>query len=174
MSTDPIFLMDADVFLTAKNRYYAFDICPGFWSSIIHYHQQRRIYSIDRVRNELLVGRKTEDLAQWVTSELPDDFFLNVDDDNVASAYTEIMMWVQRHPRYFDYAKAKFATGADGWLVAYARVHNVIVVTNEEPAPDSKREVKLPDVCDQFKVTRKDTFVMLKELSIRFEWAGAR
>ena len=31
-------------------------------------------------------------------------------------------MWVQRHSRYSDYAKAKFATGADGWLVAYAQV----------------------------------------------------
>ena len=173
MNTEPMFLMDADVFITAKNRYYAFDICPGFWSSIIHYHRQKRIYSIDRVRNELLIGRKTEDLVQWVTNTLPADFFLSVDDDNVASAYTEIMLWAQRHPRYFDYAKAKFATGADGWLVAYAKVHNLIVVTNEESAPDSKREIKLPDVCDQFKVTYKDIFFALRELSIRFEWAGA-
>ena len=28
---------------------------------------------------------------------------------------------------YFDQAKAKFATGADGWLVAYARVHGATV-----------------------------------------------
>ena len=32
-------------------------------------------------------------------------------------------MWVQRHPKSFDYAKAKFATGADGWLVANEQVH---------------------------------------------------
>lgn len=32
--TSPTFLVDADVFIAAKNRYYAFDICPGFWNSL--------------------------------------------------------------------------------------------------------------------------------------------
>ena len=44
------------------------------------------------------------------------------------------------------YVVDKFATGADGWLVAHARVHGATVVTNEQSAPDSKREIKLPDV----------------------------
>lgn len=26
-----MFLLDANVFIEAKNRYYGFDICPGFW-----------------------------------------------------------------------------------------------------------------------------------------------
>ena len=170
MSAARRYIVDSDVFITAKNRYYAFDICPGFWESVIHHHRNGRVYSIDRVRNELLAGRKTEDLVQWVKSDLPADFFLGVDEDDVAAAYTEIMMWVQRHPRLFDYAKAKFATGADGWLVAYAMVRDAIIVTNEECAPESKREIKLPDVCAQFNVTYKDTFAMLKELTIRFKW----
>ncbi|MBF0147506.1 MAG: DUF4411 family protein [Magnetococcales bacterium] len=25
------YLLDSNVFIEAKNRYYAFDICPGFW-----------------------------------------------------------------------------------------------------------------------------------------------
>ena len=52
------------------------------------------------------------------------------------------MMWVQRHPRYFDHAKAKFATGADGWLVACARVRDATVVTNEQSAPESRKEIR--------------------------------
>ena len=78
-------------------------------------------------------------------------------------------MWVQRHPRYFDLAKAKFATGADGWLVAYARIHGSTVVTNEQSAPESRKEVKLPDVCDQFEVRRDHTFAMLRALSVHFD-----
>ena len=81
---------------------------------------------------------------------VPDDFFLPVDTEAVLRAYTDVMIWVQRHPRYFDHAKAKFATGADGWLVAYARVHGATVVTNEQRAPESRKEIKLPDVCDRF------------------------
>jgi hypothetical protein len=166
------YIIDSDVFITAKNLYYAFDICPGFWSSVIHHHRDGRVFSIDRVRSELLAGRKTEDLVRWVREELPEGFFLEVDTDAVTNVYTEIMMWVQRHRTYFDYAKAKFATGADGWLVAYAQVHGATVVTNEQPAPGARKEIKLPDVCDQFSVKRENTFSMLRALGVRFDWTG--
>ncbi len=172
MSADRVFLVDSDVFITAKNLYYAFDICPGFWKSLLHHHQAGRVYSIDRVRGELLAGSKTEDLVRWVRSEVPQEFFLPVDTASVASSYTDIMMWVQRHPRYFDYAKAKFATGADGWLVAYARVHGAVVVTNEQSAPESRREVKLPDLCARFRVRHENTFAMLRALKVQFDQTG--
>ncbi len=173
MSAARPYVLDTDVFIAAKNSYYAFAICPGFWASLIHHHGEGNVCSIDRVKGELLAGRKTEDLVQWVKNKLPDSFFLGTDEEAVTSAYAEIMLWVQRNPQYFDYAKAKFASEADGWLVAYAMVHGSIVVTNEQPRPESRNRILLPDVCNQFKVTPKDTFVLLKELSIRFEWVGS-
>lgn len=162
------YLVDSDVLITAKNLYYAFDICPGFWKSLLHHHQEGQLFSVDRVRNELLAGRRTENLVQWVTEEVPKSFFLPVETDEVARAYTEIMMWVQRHPSFLDHAKAKFATGADGWLVAYSQVHGATVVTNEQPAPASRKDVKLPDVCDEFRVPRENTFDMLRALGAQF------
>ncbi len=60
--TEPApYLLDSDVFIAAKNAYYAFDICPGFWKSVIRAHTEGRARSIDRIRNELLTGRKEED-----------------------------------------------------------------------------------------------------------------
>lgn len=167
------YIVDSDVFITGKNLYYAFDICPGFWAGVIRHHREGRIYSIDRVKSELLAGRKTEDLVQWVKNDLPAGFFLDTDDEEVPSAYTDVMLWVQRSPQYFDNAKAQFATGADGWLVAYARTHNAIVVTNEQPRSEAKSRVPLPNVCEQFGVTYTNTFLMLKELAVRFVLAGA-
>ena len=164
------YLVDSDVLITAKNLYYAFDLCPGFWKSLLYYHGEGRIFSVDRVRNELLTGRSDEDLFQWVKNDVPEKFFLPVDTDELARVYTEIMMWVQRHPNYFDHAKAKFATGADGWLVACAQVRGATVVTNEQPAPASRKDVKLPDVCDEFQVPRQNTFVMLRALGAQFDW----
>ena len=172
MMVDRTYLVDSDVFITAKNLYYSFDICPGFWKSVIHHHREGRVFSVDRVRGELLAGRKTEDLVRWVRDEVPEGFFVPVDTNMVVLAYTDVMMWVQRNPMYFDHAKAKFATGADGWLVAYAQVHGATVVTNEQSAPESRKEIKLPDVCDQFGVRRDNTFVMLRALNIHFDWAG--
>jgi hypothetical protein len=47
MNATRIYLMDADVFISAKNLYYAFDICPGFWDSLIH------LYGAGHVRRKV-------------------------------------------------------------------------------------------------------------------------
>ncbi len=171
MTTPRVFVLDSDVFIAAKNAYYAFDICPGFWKGILRAYDQGRIRSIDHVKGELLTGRKDEDLVQWVKNEVPAAFFDDSNSDDVNAAFAEVMLWVQRNPQYFDRAKAKFATEADGWLVAYSMVNGTIVVTNEQPRPDSRNRVLLPDVCAQFNVTTIDTFLMLKEINLQFDLA---
>ena len=170
MSKRPHFYLDTDVFIAAGNAYYAFSICPGFWKSLIHHHGKDRVYSIDPIRREILVGRETDDLVQWTKNELPDEFFLDTGSEDVVNAFTEVMLWAQRITQYTEPAKAKFASEADGWLVAYARVHPGIVVTNEVARPDSKSRILLPDVCKQFNVECQNTFTMLKELKVRYDW----
>ena len=170
--TGPLLLVDADVFISAKNKYYAFDICPGFWDSLVHHFGAGNVHSIDKVRNELLAGRSTEDLYQWVKN-LPPAFFLDTTQVDVVDAYAKIMLWVQRNPQYLDRAKAKFATEADGWLAAYGIAHGGIVVTNEQPRSESRNGVLLPDICDHFGVPYKDTFEMLRLLQILFDWRAA-
>lgn len=172
MITNQRFLLDADVFITAKNRYYSFDICPGFWTSMIHRHRRGCVFSIDRVRTELLDGDREDDVVCWVRDEVPDGFFLRSDAPRVVWALTDLMKWAQRHPRYESQAKEKFARGADAWLVAYGRVHGVTVVTNEQSAPESKKSIKLPDVCDEFDVRHVDLFSMLRALNVHFDWTG--
>ncbi len=172
MSHAPSYLVDSDVLITAKNRYYAFDICPGFWTSLLHEHASGRLRSIDSVRRELLNGRPDEDLVLWVKNDLPADFFLDTSEPEVTRAFGEVMLWVTRSTQYFDSAKAAFATKADGWLVAYAMVHGVKVATNELSNPDSRREVKLGDACLEFGVTYEDTFEMLRALRVQYEFRG--
>lgn len=173
MTPDRRYIVDSNVFITAKNLYYAFDICPGFWKSVIVHHQQGQVHSVDRVRSELLAGRETEDLVKWVKNDLPGGFFLDTNGGEVSAAYGDIMLWVQRKAQFFDNAKAQFATGADGWLVAYAKVHSAIVVTTEQPSPEAKSRVPLPNVCDEFGVTYTNPFSMLRELNVQFVLGGA-
>lgn len=174
MTTPQVFLLDSDVFIAAKNAYYAFDICPGFWKGILREHKRGRVRSIDRVKSELLSGRKEEDLVQWVMKDVPTAFFDDSNSKDVSAAYAEVMLWVQRNPQYLDRAKAKFATEADGWLVAYSMVNRTVVVTNEQPRPEARNRVLLPDVCAQFKVPTKDTFLLLRELAVQFELVGLK
>ncbi len=128
------------------------------------------ICSIDRVQDELLAGNDTEDLVQWVKNSLSREFFFTTNSDIVISAYKEIMLWVQQHSQYLDMAKAKFATEADGWLVAYAMSEGKIIVTNEQSRPTARNRILLPDVCKQFHVNYEDTFSLLKKLNIQFTW----
>ena len=170
MMADGIYLLDSDVFMAAKNLYYSFDICPGFWKSIVHHHRKGDVFSIDRIRKEIFAGDDTEELVKWVKNEIPIEFFHSTKTDQVVTAYREIMSWVQQNSQYFTHAKEDFAMGADGWLVAFARVEAVTVITNEESAPDSKRSIKLPDVCNRFEVQCENTFTMLRALNIQFSW----
>lgn len=170
MSERTRYLIDADVFIQAKNAHYAFSICPGFWDSLVGHYDDGHVSSIDHIKTELLRGDKKEDLVLWVKNQLPRKFFHSTADPKVVSKFQEIMLWVQRNSQFTDPAKAKFATEADGWLAAYADVHGFTVVTGEQLRPDVKSRVPLPNVCAEFGVPCRDVFLMLKDLSVQFEW----
>ena len=161
----PTYLLDANVFIEAARRYYAFDLVPAFWDSLVGYADDGVIASIDRVKVELLMGK--DDLAKWAKSSFA-NAFLSTDEEETIEAYGSVMKWVQGQGQFFDAAKAEFASGADGWLVAYAAARGVIVVTHEELAADARKKVPIPNVCQALDVRYVDTFRMLRELGVRF------
>lgn len=162
-----LFALDANVFITAHRSYYALNLCPGFWDSLVHYFNEGRILSIDRVRDEL-VGYQDE-LSDWVEN-LPADWFAPSLEETVTDAYRDVMSWVYANVQFSPQAKDDFSRGADGWLAAYAGAHDCIIVTLEAYQQNVRRRVPLPNVCDQFGVARMNTFDMLGELGVRFDW----
>ena len=101
--------------------------------------------------------------------KVPSGFFADTWDKSVTDAYRQIIGWVQSNSNYLDEAKADFASAADGWLIAYALQNKMTVVTHEQPS-NSRTKVKIPNVCDEFRVEYKDTFYMLKTLGVQFVW----
>ena len=63
------YLLDANAFIEAKNRYYGFDIRPGFWSSLVTQHGAKLIFSIDRIAEEL--KEQDDEVKQWVENHAP-------------------------------------------------------------------------------------------------------
>jgi hypothetical protein len=159
------YILDANVFIEAARRYYAFDLAPKFWESPVHHAENGRIQSIDHVKHEL--GRGKDELAKWATSQFS-DAFASTDEDDVIESYGEVMSWVQTQGQFLDAAKADFASGADGWLVACARAKAGILVTHEVLDPSIRRKVPIPNVCDALGVRCRDTFEMLRQLGVRF------
>lgn len=159
-----VYLLDANVFIEAALRYYAFDLAPAFWQALVDNAVNGRIRSIDRVRQELV--RRDDGLSDWVKHAF-DSWFASTDRDDVVEAYRQIMTWVQQQNQFLAGAKAVFAAGADGWLVAYARVHGCIIVTHERFDPHRRNGVPIPNVCRAFGVPTMDTFAMLRALGVR-------
>lgn len=166
MNTKSRYLLDANVFIEAKNRHYKFDLCPGFWDSIIANHQQGNIFSIDRVKQELEAGG--DELATWVQSNLSSGCFLSTSASTIVNIYRDVQTWAQSEPQYFTEAKEEFARSTDGWLVAYAKANEYVVVTHEVFEPKIKKKIKIPNVCVAFDVKYIDTFTMLNNLGVKF------
>ncbi len=50
------YLLDADVFIRAKNLHYGLDFCPAFWDWLIRENQAGRVFSIEKVGDEIDAG----------------------------------------------------------------------------------------------------------------------
>lgn len=161
----PVFLLDANVFIEASRRYYAFDLAPKFWVSLVEHAGNGQVCSIDRIHQELKRGK--DELAAWASGHFI-HAFASTDQPDVIQCFGEIMSWVQTQPQFLDAAKADFAGGADGWLIAYGKAKGCVVVTHEVAAPDARSKIKIPNVCQAFSVPFVNTFEMLQRLGVRF------
>lgn len=164
MTDEPVYLLDANVFIEASRRYYAFDLVPRFWTVLAELGRAKRLCSIDRIDVELQKGR--DQLAEWAARDFADSF-VSTDEDDIVNRYREVMTWAASQAQFTDAAKDEFARVADGWLVAYGKAKNCIVVTQEQFSPDVRRRVLIPNACNGVGVEYLDTFEMLRRLGVR-------
>jgi len=153
-----MYLLDSSVLIEAKNRYYAFDIAPGFWAWLDHAHAHGLACSIEAVRDELLAGN--DELAEWARQH--PDFFRALD-QGTTRHFGPLTAWAGS--RDFTPAAIAAFTGsaADYLLVAYAKEHEHVLVTHERPDPNAKARIFIPDACIALGVEYADTFKMLRE-----------
>lgn len=165
------FLLDSNVFIEAHKRYYNYGICPGFWKALKHHLSSPVALSIDKVKDELVVGN--DDLARWVTSALPSECFAITAITDVVTRYAELQNWAVSQHRYTPNALHEFADSdkADAWLIAFAKVKGRTIVTHEGNDPAKNNRVLIPIVCRAFDIPVIDTFVMLHELEVKLDWA---
>ncbi|GIW56661.1 MAG: hypothetical protein KatS3mg082_3065 [Nitrospiraceae bacterium] len=157
------YLLDADVFISAKNLHYGFDFCPAFWDWLVRGHAAGKVFSIEKVFDELQAGQ--DDLSRWV-ARLPNGFFLRPDAATLP-ALGRVAQWVNSQPQYSAAAKNTFLQIADYYLVAQALAGDHIVVTHERPN-NSVHVVKIPNVCLGVGVKVMTPFEMLRRERARF------
>ena len=172
--TEIRYLLDSNIFIEASRKYYHFEICPDFWSALIEQHHAGRVFSIDRVKQELTTGSlndegsERDNLSLWVKDAAPKSLFASCNDLLVIQSYKEIIQAVNDNPQYYPSAKEEFAGVADSWLIAYAKAHNMVVVTHENNSSTARKRVLMPVVCKEFDIPVVTLFEMLLNLKIQF------
>src|SRR5262245_7207809 len=128
------YLLDANVFIGAKNLHYGLDFCPAFWEWLIEQNKHGRVFSIEKVGDEVLaVG---DDLSTWAAAR-GDGFFLKPD-ANVMPALAAVSTWATSQ-RYEPAAISTFLQVADYYLVSHALAAKYTVVTHEIPSASVRK-----------------------------------
>lgn len=158
-----MYLVDSNVLIEAKNRYYAFDIAPGFWDWLNQGHDQGRVFSIDKVYDELCRGE--DELSDWAKNHR--GFFHSLD-QRTTSFFTPLSQWAQSENFNPAALNAFTANNVDYLLVAFAAAHSCTVVTHETAGSGSRKRVKIPDACKALGVGWVNTFEMLRATGVSF------
>lgn len=160
------YLIDANVFIQAKDMYYRFDFCGGFWDWMKAAHAAGHVCSCRKVLNELAAGPKGDPAHAWAVALTPTFFLPDTQDSAVMNHYNTIMAWANGS-KYNQAAKNHFAkaTTADAFLIAVAKQHGYRIATQEKSNPDTKKKIYLPDAAKENGVETVYVYDMLSELA---------
>lgn len=156
------YLLDANVFIQAKNLHYGLDFCPAFWEWLIDANASKTVFSIEKVGDEIEAGDDT--LADW--ARLRGTSLFVPPDGPVVSALGTVSSWVTAQS-YEAAAVNTFLQVADYYLVAHAQAHQFTVVTHEVPSTSTKK-IKIPNVCIGLGLKCMTPYEMLRVERARF------
>ncbi|GAB5465307.1 MAG: hypothetical protein Kapaf2KO_07430 [Candidatus Kapaibacteriales bacterium] len=125
------------------------------------------IVSIDKVKKEL--EEENDELKEWCFNTRYDSIGMWKSSANSIKQYRSLMNWASSLNHVRQNAKDKFAEykNADAFLVATAmNDSSLCLVTHEVSAINSKKEIKIPDVCNAYQVKHISFLEMLRRLNI--------
>lgn len=161
-----VYLLDANVFIQAKNAHYRFSIAPGFWQWILRAHSAEQVFSIPAIRDELHVGG--DELSEWIKAEVPTTFFVS-SPATIGPSLASLARWTAEHDLYMQTARETFLASADYALVAHAQALGMTVVTHESSRPGARNRVLIPQACEAAGVPWVSPFDMVEAAGMRLD-----
>ncbi len=156
------YLLDANVFIQAKNLHYGLDFCPAFWDWLVEQNISGQVFSIDKVADEIEAG--SDELTDWARNNGQGLF--RATDTQVAAQFSRVSQWVATQ-HYEAAAISTFMQVADYYLIAHALAAAHVVVTHELPSNSPKR-IKIPNVCSGLNVRFMTPYEMLRRERAKF------
>lgn len=158
------YLLDADTLISAHRQYYPFDFCPGFWDWLEQKHKRGRVFSVDAVYAELQRGG--DELSRWAKTMKQRGFFLDAGKVDIAPAIFRLSQWVSAS-NFTPEAIHEFNDSADLLMIAFAKVQNCTVVTDEKSEPARRNKVKIPDACNELQLQCVNLFDLMRAEKIQ-------
>ena len=156
------YLLDANIFIQAKNLHYGFDFCPAFWEWLDAKNAESKVASVERIQDELHAIE--DELSEWASIK-GKTFFLPAD-EKIVPALGEVSRWANGQ-NYEAAAISTFLQVADYWLVAHAKAQDWTIVTHEVPL-DSIRKIKIPNACIGLGIACISPYEMLRRERAKF------
>lgn len=156
------YLLDANIFIQAKNLHYGLDFCPAFWEWLIANNAGGQVFSIEKVGDEIAAG--ADELSTWA-AQRGDGFFLKPD-AAILPALGSVSTWANGQ-NYEPAAVNTFLQVADYYLVAHALAHGHTLVTHEIASLSTKK-IKIPNACIGLTIKCVTPYEMLRIERARF------
>jgi hypothetical protein len=161
------YVLDANVFINAKNLHYGLDFCPAFWEWLVHGANTGVVFSIDKVADEIEAG--ADELLRWARTQGRNLFHRTP--AALAAQFGHVSSWATSQ-QYTPAAINTFLQAADFYLVAHALAGGHIVVTHELIS-DSRVRIKIPSACIGLGVRFMTPYQMLRIERARFVLGAA-
>jgi len=162
-----LYLLDANVLITAKNTYYAIARVPEYWDWLIYMGETNHVKIIQEVYEEVKDGG--DELSTWAKQDEVKSALLF--DETVDIARVRQVASDGYAPDLTDDELEKI--GRDAFLIAYAMADlgNRTIVTTEVSKPRRLRANRhIPDVCTDFDVPCCDSFELTAALDFTTGW----
>lgn len=169
-----LYLLDANILITAENSYYGSEMVPEYWDWLLHMGRRGDLKIPLETYSEVVIGSKKgkDALSLWMEQEYVSDALLLNEAVSIpmvqrvlAEAYAEDLNDTEVEQ-----------IGQDPFLIAYACVDPTrrCVVSNEAKKPTARRsDRRIPNACDDVGVQCCDTFAMLRRLGFKTGWDRA-
>ena len=159
-----LYLLDANVLMTAHDAYYPIERVPQFWKWIIDNAENGRIKIPYEILGELEAGNKESELFKWVRENkknllLDEDVDILLVNKVIEQGYANDLTDDEIHK-----------LGRDPFLIAYALAARPdrCVVTLEGVQSNAKpKNRKIPLVCAMLKIPCINTFALIRELDFK-------
>ena len=164
-----LYLLDANVLITAHRDYYPVKRVPEYWDWLQHQAEVGTVKIPSEILDKVKRGTRQDDLLEWLTNDTVKDVLVLDEEPDLTLVRRVIEQGYAPDLNEAELEKL----GRDPFLIAYALkdpTHRWIVTTEVSKPSKERANRKVPDVAKGFGITPLDPFRFARELDFTTSW----